>query len=91
VTRQTNKEIYDRLRSVETKITKLCATVENVNVNQTALLKKHEETLYGNGKPGLNTRIDRIEQIEQNRKWSLRVLWSAMVGVFARIGYDLFK
>ena len=43
--------------------------------------------LDGNGSPGLKMRVDRLEQIESNRKWHIRALWSAMVtGV---VGYFL--
>jgi len=89
--RQTNQDIFDRIRSVETTLTKLCVTMESVDANQTKLLEKHDKTLYGNGKTGLDTRVDRIEQVEKGRKWNLRVVWGAIVGLCGRIAYDVFR
>jgi hypothetical protein len=37
------------------------------------LVHKHEEALYGNGKVGLITRIDRIEQRAESHKWILGI------------------
>ena len=61
--------------------------------NLTSLIQKHMDSdekhfdqiysfLDGNGKPGLKTRIDRMEQLEVNRKWHLGYLWTAMVSGF---------
>ena len=37
-------------------------------------------TLNGNGAPGLKTRIDRLEQAAKSREWSLKMIWTALVG-----------
>lgn len=42
--------------------------------------QKHNVMLEGsNGTPGLRIRVDRIEQREQDRRWSFRLLWGAIV------------
>lgn len=85
-----NKEIYERLRGLETKITRLCATVENVDANQTKLLEKHERALYGNGQTGIITRTDRLEQVEKGRTWSFRAVWGTLITVLGKVVYDVF-
>ncbi len=47
-----------------------------------AKLDRLDEALRGNGKPGLNVRVDRLEQIEAKRK---RLTW-IVVGAFASAG-----
>jgi hypothetical protein len=67
--------------------TVLLTEIRNLtNLIQTHIIKDEkfqstiEELLNGNGKPGLKTRVDRIEQIELSRKWSWKVAWTAIVG-----------
>jgi hypothetical protein len=38
--------------------------------------------LQDNGKPGLTTRVDRLEQVEAKRAWHIRTVWAAMVAGF---------
>lgn len=84
-----NEEIFKRLRGVENTLVKLCTTMENVDTNQTKLLEKHEDTLYGNGNAGLDKRVDRIEQVEIGRKWSMRALWGTTITVIGKLVYNV--
>ena len=43
------------------------------------IVDKLDHTVNGNGKEGLVTRVDRIEQVEISRKWLMRVLIVAIV------------
>lgn len=46
-----------------------------------ALLVKHSELLYGNGKPGLMTRVVELETAHKNHQGNIRVVWVAVVGL----------
>jgi len=35
--------------------------------------------LFGNGEPGIDKRLDRLEQDERRRKWHFGVLWVAVI------------
>lgn len=50
-------------------------------------IRKH---LYGNGEGvGLVTRLDRLEQAEENRKWHFRTLYTSTIGIVGKLFYDL--
>ena len=46
------------------------------------LVHKHEEAIYGNGKVGLITRVDRMEQRAEAHKWILGI---SLVAFFTSI------
>jgi hypothetical protein len=52
------------------------------------LVKKHNETLYGNGRPGLTTRLDRLEQAEGRRSRGVWVVAAAVVGVIVKLAVE---
>jgi Uri superfamily endonuclease len=41
--------------------------------------------LQDNGRPGLLTRVDRLEQTESKRVWHVRTLWAAVIAAFAQL------
>lgn len=49
--------------------------------NQGKILEKIDLKLNGNGHAGVYTRLDRIEQKEKDRKWTIRVVIAAIVGL----------
>ena len=49
----------------------------------TELIHKHNETLYGNGHPGLTTRVTLVEAAQKRLKWlAATVMGAAIVMVF---------
>lgn len=60
-------------------------TVERMN----KMLEKHEEIFHGNGKVGILTRIDRVEQIESQRSWHIRAIWTALISVIMKAFYSM--
>lgn len=45
------------------------------------LVEKTDHTVHGNGKDGLVTKVDRLEQTESTRKWTIKALvGSVLVG-----------
>lgn len=59
-------EILERLARIET-------TLDTIDVRTAAL--------YDNGRPGLMTRVDRLEQVEKRRTWTIRALVAALIAV----------
>lgn len=65
-------EIHNTLHKVHTEITEVKTTQKLQATITNSRLKKIEGHLEGNGKPGFNIRIDRLERISQ---WSGKFLW----------------
>lgn len=65
-------EIRNTLQKVHTEITEVKTTQKLQAATTNSRLKKIEGHLEGNGKPGFNIRIDRVERI---MKWSGKFLW----------------
>ena len=67
------KEIIERLTRIE-------GQVAEVREDTTELRRG----VFGyNGTPGLMTRIDRIEQAERRRAWTIRALFTAVLALIA--------
>lgn len=64
---------------------------EKQNAEIHELLKKHDQTLYGNGHPGLKTQVDRIEQREFDRSKHIAAMWTVIAGILIAIGVQAFK
>ena len=47
------------------------------------------EFIEGNGKPGAKIRIDRLEQVEQNRIWAWRTMFGCVAGLVLKAVFDL--
>lgn len=69
------------LESVETKLDLLVDLVKAHLADDKAAFDHLEEMLNGNGQPGLKTRLDRLEQTEEGRRWNLRTIWAALVAI----------
>ena len=41
---------------------------------------KIDEVFDGNGRPGMKTRVDRLEVADRDRTWHIRTLWVAILG-----------
>lgn len=54
------------------------------------LVEKHEEALYGNGRIGLITRLDRLEQSNERGSRAYWAVTIALVGVVVKSMWDLF-
>lgn len=59
--------------------------ISDSQLNTNNKLDKIAESIVGNGKIGLTTRLDRIEQIERGRKWLLRTVGVAVIGLLAKM------
>lgn len=54
-------------------------------------LRKLKATVYGNGTPGLNLRVDRLEGAEGRRSWVLGVTVTAVIGLIISIIRDAIR
>lgn len=54
--------------------------IENRQAHQDERIERIDEAIRGNGHPGLNTRIDRLEQSEGNRSFWVKAIGVAMIG-----------
>lgn len=77
---------------IETKL-ELLAQAVRLNGRQTRrCVRKLSRTLEGDGiRPGLVTKVDRLQQAESRRKWQLRALWGALMTVAGKLASDLFS
>jgi hypothetical protein len=57
-------------------------------------VERHATLLYGheeNDHPGLITRIAKLEQIDNERTWTLRSIGVALLGVIGKFVYDFMS
>ena len=47
---------------------------------------RHNAALFGNGKPGLMTRVDRIEMLGTWSGWMVKALWTGCAGLSGLVG-----
>lgn len=92
------REGNQTLHGLELKIQEVKLLLEGNHQEHTAMERRMdnraqvlETTIFGNGggNLGMKTRVDRLEQTEETRTWSLRALWLGMIGVISRVIYDL--
>ena len=84
-------KIAERLQALETTLVSHTAQMSLWTKKTEDLLNKHSEEIWGNGKPGLKTEVDRLIQVEEGRKWLFRVVVGAIAGLLAKAGFDIFK
>jgi len=63
---------------------------ESRNANLVGKIDKIQETIYGNGDPGLKTRIDRVEIWMKARVWFERIILGAFVSALIVVFVALF-
>ena len=57
-----------------------------------ALVERHDKDIYrGNGKPGITTRMEKVEEAIANNRYYFRAILLLLIGLLAHAGYDLLK
>lgn len=100
-------EINKRLQEIEKTLTSLDKTIATMTViytqtheamtrllsEQSKIMQTHSTLLHGDGVniKGLLNRIDMLEGIEENRRWTIKAMWTAIIGVIVKIVYDVFR
>lgn len=89
------KNNLDRITQLEKDLAKLVYILEEDVKHRSefrgrieSLIHKHEEAIYGNGKPGVLTRMKEVETAQENHKLNIRVIWGAFVAIVFKIAYD---
>lgn len=70
----------------------IAGTIAPLEVKVTHLEKEVQalsESWFGNGKPGVKVRLDRLEQKEEGRKWMERAVLITMLGLVVTTVYNL--
>lgn len=80
-------KVVERLHGIELEMSKLNDTLNHLNNT----LVKIEHEVWGNGKEGLKTHVDRLRQGEERRSWGIRTLWVGFLGVIFKLIYDIFR
>jgi hypothetical protein len=56
------------------------------------LVERHDKDIYrGNGKPGITTRMEKVEEALGSIKYYFRAIILLLIGLLAHAGYDLLK
>lgn len=82
------KAIGDKLDQLNGKVDGIKGTMDNhitsTNIyrdTQAKKLEEHHLDINGNGKPGLKTKVDRLERIEWIKNWFAGVIFVACIPV----------
>lgn len=88
-------KIADRLSAVESQVARLVAHAESEHGTMSRyhetlmkMLEKHDRDINGNGKDGLKSEVDRLNQIEKSRRWHIRMIWAALMGSIFKLFTD---
>lgn len=94
-------KIYERLNQIEinqgvqgNKIDNLHAKFNYISEELADKLKKHDETIYGNGHPGLTSKIKDIQKISEdlnkhsnNDLWGFGIMITLLISI---LGWSVF-
>lgn len=83
-------KISERLTSLEKSVEMFIAENSKDHTDIKVLLGKYGDNIFGNGKPGLNVRTDRLETIAENRKWVLIVIGGTLLGLVLQRFWSIF-
>ena len=89
------ERIEDCQECIRTDLTDIKLRMQGLEGGMTRMMEhieREELILRGDGsveKPGMVLRLDRLEQTEQVRRWSLRTMWIALMGMIVKLVYDL--
>lgn len=87
----------ERMRKLENSLIAHNTRSEAEQKRQTEIMKSIfdvykgiKNTLYGNGSEGMKIKVDRLEQTESNRKWTIRAMVVTILGILGGILTYLF-
>lgn len=76
------KDISDKVDSLRGVVDKHIESTLIYREAQRKTLDEHSKELWGsNSDPGLKTKVDRIEQVENNRKWAIKATYGSVIGL----------
>lgn len=65
--------------TLDVKLDGLIEQVAEIAKRQQEQITRHEEAIYGNGKPGLMTKVSRLEDGYSGMVWGVRLVGGAIV------------
>lgn len=77
-------KIDERLRRVEESQTTLCADAKHMKVQIDAIYK----IMVGNGKVGLITQVDRLDQDKKRQEKHVFAIWVAVIGLAVKTVWE---
>jgi hypothetical protein len=84
-------KISERLASLETSVEMFLQENTREHNEIKLLLKKYDENIFGNGKPGLTTKVAKLEDSADNRRNMLIVLFTATAGLIVNRIWQIFE
>lgn len=90
-------KIEDRLRNLElqqekngTFLQAEVASLVKLMSEVRDIIKRHDTMFFGtNGTIGLMTRLDRLEQSENSRKWAMHAIGATALGLVVKVLWDV--
>ena len=80
--------VAERLTALEIVIKELSEKISNAESLFISHIAEDRRMFHGNGGTGIMTRLDRIEQREKGREWTIRAIVVAILGVFGKMFSD---
>jgi hypothetical protein len=72
----------DRIHEIHSMVGQVVGRLEEICDR----LERHDHAIYGNGKPGIEKRLDRVEVAARQAGQSRKAWWSAVVSVLGAVG-----
>jgi len=89
------QRIEERLRQVELSLSELQGQLRGEGEHLSSqladiqrLLAEHARLLVGQNGASLVTRLAVLEEKEAARRWSLRAVWTAVIGMLVKLVFD---
>ena len=83
-------ELTTQQQLITVKLQTMDVRREEMHVENQNALRPFQVFLYGNGKPGAEVRMDRIEQREQSREKTGWLVMASVIGLVIKAVFDLF-
>lgn len=95
------QEIEKTLISLDKTVATMTVIYTQTHEAMTTLLGKQANDIYSINKilngdaeknvKGHSERLNNLEEIEETRRWTIKAMWTAILGVFVKIVYDVFR
>ena len=85
------QEIRKELATISNQLSALSASLEERCTGHQNTIHEHHATLYGNGHPGIKTRLQRLEDHCGLLFWVIAAVSTCVIGVIVEIVVTLIK
>lgn len=93
--RDRRKNTDTRLYNIEFQISKLSSQIESEQENtiklidnMSKIINRHNEIIFGNGKPGILTDLDRLKEHRKDTEKTSYVVFATFVGLIIKTAWD---